>query len=135
MILPQHLSLQEPRVEGDRKKPETRGAVLEAEKLPPGCAANHGFPQSSNPFVQLKLPMGMTFENKKSRSVSYVSPDGPSFKGTLRSKESAVACMTSWAWQWWESLSDSQKNSVRSAAEKRRDRSTSASRKRLKTEV
>ena len=87
--------------------------------------------------MQCFLPPGFKFEKKGSRCVSFLSDNGPSFKGTSRSKEAAVACMSSWAWSWWHSLSDDQRSAVRSAATAKRassrERSLSSRSKRLKT--
>jgi len=129
-------SFQAERVDSVRKPAESRGKVAEAETLFSGVSTNYGYPDSANPFVCVKLPPGMMYERKKSRSVSFVgSEKGVSLRGTTRSKDQAVSCMTSWAWEWWSSLSDDQKNSIRSAATKRaeaRERSASAKRQRVK---
>lgn len=114
------------RVDGPHQKPVARGEVCEPESLPPGCNCNFGYPENASPFIQCKLPQGMAFERKKSRAVSFVSHEGSSLKGTKRSQETALNCITSWAWSWWNSLTDDEKSSVRNAVSKRRERSVSA---------
>ena len=120
------------REDGPHAAPVSRGnPMLEAE-VPPGVLMHYGNPTTASPFVQLKLPNGMTFERKKSRSVSFVGDNGMVYKGTTRSKKNAIECVSAWAWQWWESLSDLQKSSIRALANKRShsdDESVDGSRK------
>eukprot|EP00438_Fugacium_kawagutii_P009613 Skav215639 [mRNA] locus=scaffold736:197173:203009:- [translate_table: standard] len=90
------------------------------DKVPPGVTLNYGVPDKSSPFVQLKLPQGMSFEAKKSRSVSFMATGIPmSGRGTTRTRENALDCVLAWGWEWWGSLTDSQKNSIRSMMLKR----------------
>jgi len=107
--------------------------VISAENLPPGCSATWGHPQAANPFVQLKLPNGCSYQNKKSRAVSFIDAGGPTFKGTKRSKENAVSCISAWAWTWWDALTADEKSAIRNSMTKRsRDRSASAGSSRSK---
>ncbi len=113
------------RVDGPHQKPVARGEVCDADSLPPGCSANFGYPENASPFIQLRLPQGMSYEKKKSRAVSFMD-GGSSIKGTKRTQETALNCISSWAWSWWNSLTADEKSSVRNAVSKRRDRSASA---------
>ena len=63
-----------------------------------GCRIYVGHPKNANPFIQLYLPAGFRCGKKKSRAVSF-NPEGGG-----RSHDQALACVTSWAWQWWNGL-------------------------------
>ena len=117
-----------------RKTPEDRGKVVPEDKLPPGVSANFGYPEKSSPFVQVKLPAGMEYNGKKSRAVSFMDKEGHTLRGTVRTKDSAISCTTSWAWTWWNGLSESEKNAVHQAMKSKRScsRERSASAKRAK---
>ena len=93
----------------------------EAIDVPPGTSKVHGYKDNCNPFFQLKLPLGLSFEGKKSRCVSYqgASGTGIGVRGTNRTKKQAVDCVVAWGWSWWNSLSDDQRNTLRAHANKR----------------
>lgn len=128
------------REEGPRAAAVPRGnpATECGGELPPGVTMNYGNPSQASPFIQLKLPSGMMFENKKSRSLSFI-PDGGlrSLKSTVRTKECAAQCLRAWSWEWWSSLSGTQRNSIRALASKRcqsdDEAASSASKKQKKT--
>ena len=101
-----------------------RESIGDEVNLPPGTVTNFGHPESASPFIQLKLPTGMNYCGKKSRCISFVSKDGPvTQRGTNKTKEQATAAVASWAWQWWETLTEDEKRgvegSVRASAAKR----------------
>ena len=76
-----------------------------------------GHPDSASPFVQVKLPTGMTWGGKKSRCVSFVPKDGPAkHRGTNKTQQQAVGAVASWAWSWWESLSEGEQKAVETSA-------------------
>lgn len=86
--------------------------------LPPGVKAHYGFPQNASAFVQVRLPNGISWDGKCSRAMSYRNPDAPLIPGgTTRTVEVAKASLESWAWQWFESLSVSEKKSLREVKE------------------
>lgn len=121
-----------PRADGPRAAPIPRDRPEEEANLPPGVLANYGFPTTTaNPFVQIKLPSGMFYENKKSRCVSYVPDSEPgTARGTTRTKKMALNCVQSWAWSWWWTLSPDQRSAIHLAHQNRRTRSNSAKRQR-----
>lgn len=116
--------LEQVREDGPHRPAERRESLSNEVKLPPGTVTNFGHPDSASPFIQLKLPVGMTYCGKKSRCISFVSKDGPvTQRGTNKTKEQATAAVASWAWQWWETLTEQEKmgveGSVRASAAKR----------------
>ena len=77
---------------------------------------HHGVPKEVNPFYQVFLPQGFLFENKKSKAVSYASGTIPLKRGTIRTEEQAKACISSWSWQWWGSLTSDQKSAIQAVS-------------------
>lgn len=73
--------------------------------VPPCCRVSFGHPKDLSPFCQVHLPKGWKFQGKASRSSSYGESSGPAVpNGTSRSKQMALRCIESWAWQWWDTL-------------------------------
>lgn len=112
-------SLQE-REDGPHKPGVHRGNPGEDQEVPPGVSMTYGYPEKSNPFVQLRLPVPMTYEGKKSRCVSFMDSSGASFRGTQRSRAQAIQCVVAWSWDWWNQLSDLEKSAVRSSMANKR---------------
>lgn len=104
------------REDGPHQPRVERDVELGDLKLPPGVVAGLGFPERASPFVQARLPVGMKYEGKASRCVSFRSADCPFARGTRKTQSQACSPVSSWAWQWWETLSDIEKSAVKSAA-------------------
>lgn len=118
------IALEQVREDGPHKPAVQRESLGGEVSLPPGTVTVFGHPESASPFIQVKLPIGMSYCGKKSRCISFVSKDGPmTQRGTNKTKEQATAAVASWAWQWWETLTESEKlgveGSVRASAAKR----------------
>ena len=77
-------------------------------------------PENASPFVQAHLPQGMKFENKRSKSVSFVSEHGPRGRGTSKTREAAEAAVMSWAWRWFNSLNQESQNAIHRCATNKR---------------
>lgn len=108
------------------------GDSVDPESLPPGCSCAFGYPEAANPFIQIKLPNGMQHLKKKSRAVSYIGSDGSSKRGTMRTRDNALSCVTSWAWTWWNSLTNDERSCIRNSMSSKRSRSASADSSRSK---
>ena len=70
----------------------------------------YGYKNMAKPFVQYFLPPDFKFEKKGNRNINFFNNNGPNFKGTSRSKEAALAYISSWL------LSDDQGIVVRSTS-------------------
>ena len=89
-----------------------RSLLTQDAELPPGVSLQNGHPKDASPFFQAFLPTGFVHEGKKSKSVSYMG-ETVFAKGTTRTMEQAKACVLSWCWQWWNSLSTSDHSAIR----------------------
>jgi len=76
------------------------------------------------------LPSNFSFENKKSKAVSYRG-DVAFSKGTSRTLEQAKACLYSWVWQWWDSLSTAEQSALKNAGKGVGESTQSKKRKRV----
>lgn len=114
---------------GTHAPPKKCPHMATESELPPSLSWHHGTPTTANPFVQVQLPPGFEHESRKSRAVSYKTQDFA--RGTSRTYEQAKACVLSWAWQWWASLSDSQKSAVQHGSSRVGDSTTSAKRRKV----
>lgn len=72
------------REDGPHQPRVERDVELGDLKLPPGVVAGLGFPERASPFVQARLPVGMKYEGKASRCVSFRSADCPFARGTRK---------------------------------------------------
>ena len=108
----------EARADGPHKPGVHRGQV--DGKWPPGVTCNYAAPENASPFVQAHLPQGMKFENKRSKSVSFVSEHGPRGRGTSKTREAAEAAVMSWAWRWFNSLNQESQNAIHRCATNKR---------------
>ena len=94
-----------------------RGNHAEDGELPPGVSLHKGQPTNASPFFQVLLPTGFLFEARKSKAVSFMG--STSFvKGTRRTEQQAKSCCLSWSWQWWNSLSVSDRSAIQSGVDK-----------------
>jgi len=94
------------------------------------AALHQEFPENASPFCQILLPSNFSFEGKKSKAVSYRG-DVSFSKGTPRTLEQAKACLYSWVWQWWDSLSLAEQSAIQNAGKGLGENTQSKKRKRL----
>eukprot|EP00435_Cladocopium_sp_Y103_P061586 s902_g23.t1 len=100
---------------GGAHAPKTdRSLLTQNAELPPGVTFHSGHPKEASPFFQAFLPTGFVYEGKKSKSISYMG-EKVFPKGTTRSMEQAKACVLSWSWQWWNSLTTENHSAIREA--------------------
>ena len=93
----------------DRGRPEGRVA--------PGCTCYFGTPAASSPFVQCYLPAGYKFNNKRSRAVCYKGEHTYGSRGATRTREAALACLQAWSYEWFNSLSEAERQGFTGSSE------------------
>ena len=100
------------RRDGPHASPQQREKP--AGDLPCGCRIYEGVPSTGNPFLQVYLPGGFRYSNRKSRAVCYnvAGATAETAKATTRTRVQALASVQTWAWQWWNSLTQAERDAL-----------------------
>ena len=93
---------------------EPHNFEIPQHQLAPGTKAYIGRPQGESPFVQVRILPNRKFQNKRSRAFSFV-PDGTAAlpRGVTRTFQAACTAATTWSFQFWNSLSQEEKEDIR----------------------
>ena len=83
-------------------------------ELAPGTRAFINRPQTAAPNVQIKISTGHRYHGKNSRAWSFVPEGQQAFpRGITRSFEAACLAARTWSHEWFQSLSDVDKERIR----------------------